>query len=374
MASAQAAAYAEFCREQSHWLADHALFEALKARDTRLWSEWPQPLRDREPEALAAALDELASEVEREQRRQFFFFQQWRALKAYANARGLFIFGDTPLYVSYDSVDVWLQPQLFQLAQDKQPLAVAGVPPDYFSATGQLWNNPLYDWAAMEHAGFSWWQQRMQALLDRFDVVRIDHFRGLVQYWSVPAGAESALSGHWADVPSHALFDALRARFDPFPVVAEDLGTITPDVVAVKEHYGFPGMVVLHFAFSGDNEDNPYRPENHPECAIAYLGTHDNTTTRDWLDAADEATLARLQHYTGPLPEQHAVHALIRLLLSSRARIAIVCAQDLLELPAWARMNDPGQRGANWSWRLSQPQFDALPLDWLGELCARYQR
>lgn len=369
-----AARYREFCAQQAHWLGEHALFEALKARDPRLWSDWPEPLRDRDPAALAQARAELAREIEREQLRQYFFFHQWCALKGYANERGLLIFGDTPIYVSFDSVDVWLQPQLFQLSPEKQPLAVAGVPPDYFSETGQLWNNPLYDWEAMAAEDFRWWRDRMRALFERFDVVRIDHFRGLVQYWSVPAGAQTALGGHWADVPSHALFDTLQAAFEPFPVVAEDLGTITPDVVAVKEHYGFPGMVVLHFAFSEDNPDNPYRPENHPECAIAYLGTHDNTTTRAWLDTADPATLERLAHYTGSGPGQHTVRAMIGLLLSSPARIAIVTAQDLLELPAEARMNDPGRRGANWSWRLSRQQFEALPLHWLAQACREHGR
>lgn len=366
----ESAAFREFCAREAYWLDDHALFCAIKTEYPGVWSDWPPALRDRDPQALALARQRLASRVDREKRWQFFFFWQWEALRAHAAAHGVCLFGDTPIYVSFDSVDVWAHPSLFQLDAQRRPLAVSGVPPDYFSATGQLWNNPLYDWDALRASGYRWWRERMAALLRRFDVVRIDHFRGLAQYWAVPADAESAVHGEWRDVPSHDFFDTLMRELDPFPVVAEDLGTITPDVTALRDHYGFPGMVVLQFAFGEDNPDNPYLPENHPGNAIAYLGTHDNDTVLGWLQhEADAATRARLCRYINCSGEDgELVPRLVALLMSSPARIAIVTAQDLLALPGYARMNTPGRHAGNWCWQLTSAQWEALSLTALGDL------
>ncbi|MFN2328796.1 MAG: 4-alpha-glucanotransferase [Chromatocurvus sp.] len=363
-------AFREFCKREAYWLDDHALFCAIKTEYPMVWSDWPAALRDRDPEALAAARRRLASVIAREKRWQFFFFWQWEALRAHAAEHGVFLFGDTPIYVSFDSVDVWAHPFLFQLDAQRRPLAVAGVPPDYFSATGQLWNNPLYDWDALRASGYRWWRERMAALLRRFDVVRIDHFRGLAQYWAVPAGAKSAIGGEWRDVPSHDFFDTLMRELDPFPVVAEDLGTITADVTALRDHYGFPGMVVLQFAFGEDDPHNPYLPENHPENAIAYLGTHDNDTALGWLQSeADDEIRARLCHYIDCSGDDaELVARLVALLMSSSARIAIVTAQDLLALPGSARMNNPGLPGDNWCWQLTRGQWEALTLMDLGDL------
>ncbi|MEQ8515583.1 MAG: 4-alpha-glucanotransferase, partial [Chromatocurvus sp.] len=369
-------AFRDFCTREAYWLDDHALFCALKSAYPEVWSDWPAGLRDRDPAVLAAARLDLGPAIAREKRWQFFFFRQWESLRAHAADHGVLLLGDTPIYVSFDSVDVWAHPALFQLDEQRRPLAVSGVPPDYFSATGQLWNNPLYDWEALRASGYAWWRERMAALLRRFDVVRIDHFRGLAQYWSVPATADSAIGGQWCDVPSHDFFDTLIRDLGTFPVVAEDLGTITPDVTALRDHYGFPGMVVLQFAFGEDNPHNPYLPENHPENAIAYLGTHDNDTVLGWLEEeADAATRERFCRYIDCSGEGRAlVPQFVALLLSSRARVAIVTAQDLLALPGTARMNNPGRPGNNWRWQLTRSQWQSLTLASLGDLARETDR
>jgi 4-alpha-glucanotransferase len=369
-ARGESADYRAFCARESAWLEDYALFRAAREENPRTWSEWPLSLREREPSALAALAARRAGSIAREKRWQYFFFRQWRALHAHAAERGIRLFGDMPIYVDYDSADVWAHPQLFQLDDARRPTAVAGVPPDYFSATGQLWSNPLYDWEALRKSAYGWWRDRLGTLLQRFDVVRIDHFRGLVQYWAVPIDAASAVEGEWRDVPSEDFFDTLIAALGEFPVVAEDLGTITPDVVALRERYALPGMLVLHFAFGNDDPINPYRPENHVENAVAYLGTHDNDTTLGWLQdaltAEDRDRLAQYIDIQGS--DRELLGRLIALLLSSPARVAIVTAQDLLSLPGSARMNDPGQPGDNWHWQLTRAQWEALDLHELAVL------
>ena len=354
---------------QQHWLEDYALFtEIERLYPNGSWVDWPAPLRDRE----ASALDEIrathADALLETKVFQYLFFSQWQKLKDYCNDLGLLLFGDMPIYVSYDSADVWSHPSIFKLDDEKRPTMVSGVPPDYFSATGQLWNNPVYDWDALKATNYRWWIERMQALFARFDIVRIDHFRGLVQFWEVPAGSETAINGAWQDVPTYEFFDALYAACPDFPVVAEDLGIITPDVVEVKDHYGFPGMLVLHFAFYDDNHDNPYKPENHSNRALVYLGTHDNTTTRAWLNEADEQITQRYQRYLEQHEHPSDTRALLALLMRSEANIAIISAQDLLDLPERARMNNPSTPTGNWSWRLTQAEFDALPFSDLAEL------
>lgn len=368
--------FPSFCQRHAAWLEDFALFTAIHQRyEGRSWAEWPVGLRDRDRDALSSMRAELAEAIEREKVLQYFFFTQWQQLKRYCNDRGLVIFGDMPIYVSYESVDVWAHPGLFKLDQAKRPTVVSGVPPDYFSATGQLWNNPVYDWNALKASGYRWWIQRMAAVFERFDVVRIDHFRGLVQYWEVPAGHETARDGSWQDVPTYEFFDTLKAAFPGFPVVVEDLGIITEDVVEVKQHYDFPGMLILQFAFIEDGDQNPYLPHNHPQRAVAYLGTHDNTTARGWLEAADDAERWRVFHHVAWDEDtgQQVINA-IDLLLSSRADIAIVTAQDLLSLPARARINDPSMNTGNWTWRLSHEEFESLPMDLLRDFTLRHHR
>ena len=363
--------FEEFCRQQRRWLEDYALFTALvEENPAQSWTDWPQGLRDREPAALADARGRLAGEIEHWRILQYLFFRQWRRLKSYCNERGLLIFGDMPIYSNLESADVWSNSGIYQLDADKRPSAVSGVPPDYFSPEGQLWNNPLYDWQELQRQGFAWWIERMGALFDRFDLVRIDHFRGLVQCWEVPVPCENAMHGNWRQVPTHELFDALRSASPRFPVVAEDLGTISPDVVQTRDHYGLPGMLVMQFAFVDDHADNPYLPRNHRENAVVYLGTHDNNTARGWLEEeCDEAVKRRLFSHT-PHSEDvgETVFRLLELVMSSSARTAIISVQDLLVLPSRARINVPGTTTGNWSWRLSEEEFDSIDWDTLNKL------
>lgn len=371
------AQFEAFCEYHNEWLDDYALFTALHRREKAAsWSSWPAPLRDRDPAAIAQAKSELAEEVRREKVLQFFFFQQWEKLKAYANEKNIVVFGDMPIYVSYESADVWVDSQFFKLDENKRPVAVSGVPPDYFSATGQLWNNPVYNWDKLKETHYAWWIKRMGALFERFDIVRIDHFRGLVQYWEIPAGEPTAINGSWQDVPTYEFFDALMAAFPNFPVVVEDLGIITPDVVEVKEHYGFPGMLILQFAFGEDNPQNPYLPQNHVENSVVYLGTHDNNTALGWYEnEVDQATVSRIGKYVpGAASGVEVISQLVELTLSSPSRIAIVTAQDLLALPGRARINDPSDNFGNWKWRLTREEFDALPMDKLHQLTIKTGR
>ena len=257
---------------------------------------------------------------------------------------------------------------------NKGPTHVSGVPPDYFSATGQLWNNPVYDWNALKAQNYEWWIQRMGGLFALFDMVRIDHFRGLVQYWQVSAGEPTAINGTWEDVPTYELFDALIAAHPDFPAVVEDLGLITDDVLAVKQHYGFQGMHILQFAFDSDDVSNPHRPENHPERALVYVGTHDNTTLNGWLTEAEDHTHERLNRELNGCGAISKEFAVIELAMGSEANMAIITAQDLLQLPGSARINNPATLVGNWRWRLTQAQFDAIPFDQVKDLTKKHKR
>lgn len=369
-------AFDAFCEQQA-WLQDYALFMAIHKKEGKAsWADWPVALRDRHEDAITEATQSLAEEIRREKVLQFFFFKQWEKLKSYANEKEIVVFGDMPIYVSYESADVWVDSEFFKLDENKRPVAVSGVPPDYFSATGQLWNNPVYNWDKLKETNYAWWVNRMGALFERFDLVRIDHFRGLVQYWEVPAGEPTAINGTWEDVPTYEFFDTLIKAFPNFPVVVEDLGIITPDVVEVKEHYGFPGMLILQFAFGEDNAENPYLPDNHIENSLVYLGTHDNNTALGWYEnEIDDATNDRLRKYIpGADNGPEVINQLVELTLNSKSRIAIVTAQDLLALPGRARINDPSDNFGNWKWRLTQEEFDALPMKKLHELTKKAER
>lgn len=371
------AEFEEFCRQQKSWLDDYALFMALTAEyPGQSWTDWPAGLRDREPAALADARHRLASAIEHWQILQFFFFRQWRRLKSYCNEKGLSIFGDMPIYSNLESADVWANSAIYLLDQDRRPTAVSGVPPDYFSPEGQLWGNPLYDWDELERRGFRWWVERMGALFELFDIVRIDHFRGLVQFWEVPVPCDNAMHGSWRQAPTQALFAALKSAFPRFPVVAEDLGTITHDVAQARDRYQLPGMLVMQFAFVDDHADNPHLPQNHRENSVIYFGTHDNNTARGWLEEeCGDAVRARLGSHV-ELTENNAemISRLLELVMSSRARTAIVCAQDLLALPSRARINVPGTTADNWSWRMSEAEFDAIDWELLDALSRRSGR
>ena len=348
-------AYEAFLRQHRHWLDDYTLYQAIRAaQGQRAWFDWPRELRDRQPGALDAARRQHAEAVVQCQFEQFLFYRQWTALKRYANERGILIFGDIPLFVGYDSADVWAQREAFLLDDEGRRQVVAGVPPDYFSATGQLWGNPHYAWERMRADGFQWWKERIRTQLTQFDLLRIDHFRGLEAYWEIPASAETAVSGRWQQAPGDELFQALRAKFGNLPLVAEDLGIITPEVEALRDAHGLPGMKVLHFAFGG-GADNPYLPHNHVLNSVVYTGTHDNNTTLGWFAELDEGTRAHLFDYLGGGPER-IPELLTRTAFASVARLAVVPMQDVLELGGADRMNQPGIAEGNWRWRFRWDQ------------------
>ena len=358
------AALDAFREEQRDWLDDYALYQALREENEhRAWTEWPVALRDRQPAALAQARERLRGEVERIVFQQFVFFRQWEGLKRYANERGILLFGDMPIYVALDSADVWAHRDQFDLDRQGRPRTVAGVPPDYFSETGQLWGNPHYNWEHMAADGFRWWHSRLRAGLRLFDILRIDHFRGFEAYWSIPAGARTAQAGRWVEAPGRALFQSLRQALGGLALVAEDLGVITPGVTALRREFGLPGMKILQFAFDSDAA-NPYLPHNHEPDSVVYTGTHDNNTTVGWFQERSAERQARVLDYLGR-PAEPMPWPLIRAALASVARLAVIPMQDLLALDASHRMNAPSTTEGNWRWRFD---WDRVPAELPGRL------
>lgn len=361
--------YDHFRERSAHWLEDYALFEALSTAHAGapFWV-WPEPLRDRHPDALAGFADSHAAAIETVRRTQFAFDTQWRRLLDHAHARGVRLFGDLPFYVAPDSAEVWAHREQFQLFPSGQPRAVAGVPPDYFSATGQLWGNPLYDWSAQRQQGFQLWRARVRAQLERVDLLRIDHFRALAAHWSVPAGAADARGGAWHPTPGAQLLQLLLDEFGSLPIVAEDLGIITDDVTALRKGFGLPGMRVLQFAFSGEG-DNPHLPHMHEHDCVVYTGTHDNDTTVGWYGSLEPRVREQVDFFLGPgagsMPD-----ALLRLALGSVARLAVIPMQDLLGLGTESRLNTPGTVGRNWRWQMPMAALDTP----LAEACAALNR
>jgi 4-alpha-glucanotransferase len=347
--------YEKFCSENASWLDDFVLFKALKSHfNGEVWSDWPQDIRDRQPEALQWAKEDLGERADMERFLQFIFSRQWNALKKYCNERGIQIIGDIPIYVEHDSADVWVHPEFFKLDDGKRPSAVAGVPPDYFSETGQLWGNPVYRWDVLKEQGYTWWVQRMERNLTLCDVVRIDHFRGLVAYWEVAATENTAINGKWIEAPAMDFLNHLMRKFPFLPIVAEDLGIITPDVREVMHHFELPGMKVLLFAFGEDIAANPYIPHNLSRNCVAYSGTHDNNTIRGWFEGGEAPEdKKRLLRYLGrDVPVEKIHWELIRLLMISAANTVIIPMQDILGLGEEARMNRPATLEGNWKWRL----------------------
>lgn len=369
--------YEAFVRDSREWLEPFAMFTAARARfQGRLWRDWPAGLRDRKAGDLERAAQELSEPIERERFLQYAFYRQYLALKRYCNERGIQVTGDIPIYVAYDSADVWSHPDLFKLTRDKRPHFVAGVPPDYFSRTGQLWGNPVYDWKRLEETRFAWWVRRMKHNLTLFDFVRIDHFRGLVAYWEVPAGHKTAMRGKWVQVPHEAFFGELFRQIPFGAIFAEDLGFITADVREAVARNNFPRIVVLHFAFDGDPARNPYLPHNYTENLIVYTGTHDNNTTRGWFEKdAGPQTRRNLFDYLGhKVPASQVPWELMRLAMASVAKIAIVPMQDVLGLGAAARMNLPARPKGNWRWRMRPGQTTPRLAEKLRRLTAAYGR
>ncbi len=340
----------EFTACEAHWLDDYALFMALKdAHGGKSWVEWPAELLKREPRALEHARRQLGPGVGLHQFRQFLFWRQWCDLKRYANERGIKLIGDVPIFVSGDSSDVWANPKLFTLDEHCQPRFVAGVPPDYFSSTGQLWGNPLYDWEALRQTKYAWWVARLRAMLVQVDMIRLDHFRGFEAYWEIPAGRPTAEVGRWAKGPGVHLFEALREALGSLPLIAEDLGVITPEVEALRDNLHLPGMRILQFAFGGEVE-NRFLPHNYERNTIVYTGTHDNDTTRGWYATLSPHEGDNLRRYLGR-DGTDISWDLMRLAWMSVADYAVVPLQDVLDLGHEARMNLPGRPAGNWGWR-----------------------
>ena len=347
--------FSRFCQKNCDWLDSHALFSSLKEHFRGVsWIDWPRELRDFDHAAIREWEERLQEQMLAAKFFQFLFARQWADLKRYCNQKNIQILGDIPIYVSLDSVDVWANPGIFKLNEHKQPVSVAGVPPDYFSATGQLWGNPVYNWDRLREQRYAWWIKRVERNLELFDVVRLDHFRGFVGYWEVPAQETTAINGKWVEAPAKDFFNTLLRRFPYLPIVAEDLGTITPDVREIMLAYGFPGMKLLLFAFGDDLATNPYVPHNHVQNCIVYTGTHDNNTAKGWFRMeAREEDKERLFRYLGRRVEQDTVHwELVKLAMMSVANTVILPMQDVLGLDESARMNVPSQAMGNWEWRL----------------------
>jgi 4-alpha-glucanotransferase len=365
-----------FCQEKAALQEDPAIFMALRAkfRDTP-FTDWPQALSRHEPTAIARAKLELTDQIEQFRFGQFILLRQWLFLKDYANRRGIQLLGDLPIFVSPDSSDVWANPELYLLDNQSKPKVVAGVPPDYFSADGQLWGNPLYDWDAHRQTGYRWWITRLQSRLEYLDAIRIDHFRAFEAAWHIPAGSPTAASGRWVTGPGADFFDKVRVSLGRLPLLAEDLGIITPAVTALRNQFHLPGMRVLQFAFDGD-PGNPHLPHHCAHNGVVYTGTHDNNTSRGWYDAAGENERKNLWRYVKRAPGQphEAVWELIRLALSSDAALAIVPLQDLLALGSEARMNTPGRADGQWRWRCTDAALDAPAWDEFRQLTQATRR
>jgi 4-alpha-glucanotransferase len=369
--------YQAFCRKNAHWLEDFCLFRALRASfQEQLWCDWPQGLRDRDSQALEEARRELTQEVEMECLLQFLLDEQWWELKGFCRQRGVQVLGDLPIYVSLDSADVWAHPELYLLDHQKRPTVLAGVPPDYFSRTGQLWGNPIYNWERLRQQDYDWWVERAARNLELFDSVRVDHFRGFAAFWQVPAGEETAVKGQWVEGPGEDLFRAIRRRLHHLPFVAEDLGIITAEVRELMRDLDLPGMKVLQFAFGPGFETNPYIPHGHEPRCLVYTGTHDNNTVRGWWeDDASEEERRNLQQYLGKEVGPDEVHwDMIRLALSSVAELAVIPLQDVLGLGSQGRMNTPSEAKGNWRWRYRDGAFSDELLTRLRELTRVYGR
>lgn len=352
--------FKKFCLDNKRWLNDYAFFMALKIHfKGKFWCEWPKEIRDRKPEALRAVKKELRDKIEKEKFLQFVCHRQWSALKDYCHEKGIQIIGDIPIYVEYNSVDLWTNPEIFRLDDEMKSCVVAGVPPDYFSETGQLWGNPVYNWDVLKRLKYNWWKRRLVHNLKLFDIIRIDHFRGLVAYWEIPANEKTAINGRWVEVPVYDFFNCVLKVVPSAAssrIIAEDLGIITPDVVEVIKKYEFPGMKVLLFAFGEDNPMHPYLPHNfHPNCVV-YTGTHDNNTVKGWYkNEATSEEKERLYNYLGHRVSDSEVHwELIRLAMNSVANLSIIPMQDILGLGQKARMNRPAIKQGNWRWRLPE--------------------
>lgn len=364
----QKKAFKEFCKAQSHWLDDYALYMTIKEEQDKSWQDWPAPLRKRHKAALEEVSKKSAAQINVHKVIQWFFDLQWQVVRKNAKEAGVKILGDIPIFVALDSADAWANPDLFQFDKENKPTAVAGVPPDYFSEDGQLWGNPLYKWKKHEKTGFQWWIERLRSSLRLYDMVRIDHFRGFAGFWSVKAGEKTAKGGAWVKAPGEKLFKTLKAEFPKLPVVAEDLGDITPDVNELRDKFELPGMKVLQFAFSDPSND--FLPHNFSSNFVVYTGTHDNDTTAGWYQDPDRKKERHFfLHYLGLSDDtstENAVEQMVRLAMRTVADLAIVPFQDVLKKGSDCRMNTPSKDSGNWQWRMTEEELTQRQ-EWLME-------
>ena len=368
------ASFDDYCQRHVSWLADYSLFMALNSRfQGREWSSWDAPLARRDSEALAAARRELQEEVRFHEFTQWAFSLQWKKLREAATARGIRLIGDMPIFVAFQSADVWAHPDMFYLDQDLRPTVVSGVPPDYFSETGQRWGNPLYRWDRLAENGYQWWVDRFRSVFDQVDIARVDHFRGFAGYWEIPAAEKTAVKGQWVPGPGPKLFEAVRAAIgSQVPIIAEDLGVITPDVIALRDQFELPGMRVLQFAF-GSGPTNTFLPHNYQSRTIVYTGTHDNDTTIGWFGTAPEPLKDHVRRYVAT-DGRDIPWDLIKLASSSVADVAIFPLQDVIGLGTEGRMNRPGEASGNWGWRFTWDMIPATATLRLNDLTTLYGR
>src|SRR5574341_909124 len=369
--------FEEFCSNNSHWLEDYTLFSVLKKYFNRVvWSKWPIEIINRNENKLQELKNNLRDILDIEKFIQYVFFKQWFSLKSYCNNKKINIIGDIPIYVNYDSADVWANPEIFKLDKEKWPKFVAGVPPDYFSKTGQRWGNPVYKWNILREKGYQWWIKRMEHNLKLFDMMRLDHFRGFVGYWEVPADEKTAINGKWRKAPAKNFFSSLVKHFHSRPIIAEDLGVITPDVIEVMKRYGFPGMKLLLFAFGEDFPIGSYLPHNYTKDCVVYTGTHDNNTVKGWWKCeASPEDRKRFFKYIGIEVSEESIHwEFVRLAMMSVAKICIIPMQDVLGLDEDAKMNRPAKTEGNWQWRLKPDQITTSLIEELREITETYGR
>lgn len=367
--------YLSFIKNEADWLEDYALFMAIKEENDKVsWQNWSEDLRLRKPEALEEARERLEADIDFWKFLQYIFYSQWEHLKAYANNKGIEIIGDIPIYVSPDSSDVWANSYLFDMDGDLRPKNVAGVPPDYFSETGQLWGNPLYNWEAMKKENYSWWISRVEKAVSLYDVVRIDHFRAFDTYWAIPYGEKTAVNGQWKTGPGMDLFNAIKKELGDAKIIAEDLGDIFDSVKVLLKDSGFPGMRVLQFGFNPNYDENDHLPHRYPENSVCYTGTHDNSTVMGWYKSADEKSQAMCKRYLKPRPFEKLNKTMIRELYKSNCALAVVPMQDVVGLDDRARMNIPSTIGGNWKWRGLKKYFSAKNARYLKDLAETYFR